>query len=339
MTSLRYLSFSIASLLLAVPACDKPSVGSTTSNLCPVDGCPGDGDRGGGHSIDPQPFYPAKGWTVFNASQQNLLRGVQWWAYQWQGNTLNVKGYYPGDYGAGVYSDDAHVHIAITMYQPNVWWADASLDLPTTNGNALWVEHQTSHIFNLMGSDGVAIQDITVGENPAAYGSYRDDGTGAYLESGDDVSKASAAVVVSSFLADFSNFYGVLMPPNPTTPVTCDASCQGGFEKYLQTQASYAQFANTDGNCIVGAVTTAICAGGIIISLFTGPPGWLAAGLLWTDCSAAAGTDATCVVNAINSRSQGGTCIMATGPVQVVGPDGQSHTGSGVVVDVYHCDF
>jgi len=128
-----YSLMALLSLAFVFAACtdapvERTGTQASASLPCPIDGCSDPDDP---PDTPPRLFYPAAGWTVITASEENLKRGVQWWAYLWQGKNLIVKGYYPMDFGNGVPSDSAHVHLTFTAESATLWSADSTIDLPT----------------------------------------------------------------------------------------------------------------------------------------------------------------------------------------------------------------
>ncbi len=88
-------------------------------------------------------YYPADGWTVINGSEANNLRGVQWWAYRWEGTKLKVKAYYPVDFGTGidVGAEPAHAFLTFDVTSPVEWkaWSNVNLQRAWGSKVAIWI--------------------------------------------------------------------------------------------------------------------------------------------------------------------------------------------------------
>jgi len=339
----RFLCMTVMASSFAFVACNEAPkeapVSSPQELLCPEDGCP--------HPDPPdrpptRPFYPAQGWTVIDASQENLEKGVKWWAYLWDENRLYVKGYYPQDFGGGLTYDPRHVVMSITVMSASEWHAETDLYLPVEGPPATYTDRQHGRISSWMGEDGIARQTIGLqqallwGDQTEISGDFEDDGSGAHLVGGRDTSRGAAAVATVSFLNDFHATGALLSPPG--YQMSCDEGCASGFTKYLERVAEVA--ASGGGNdCAWAAGAGFVCVGGTVLFAIFGPPGWAAGLALATVCGSALGWAKECV-NSLGNRSSGGACVGYTGPQTVVGPDGSVMQVNGAtVINWAHCEF
>lgn len=349
--------------LILLASCGEPateSLGEVKQNLCP------DGPCVEPKVPEPPPppptwWYPAAGWSVITASESALERGVEWWAYQWQGNTLAVKGYYPGDFGTGtaVNHEPAHVFINYNVTSLTSWTADVTLVYQTRYHGVLY---PWGHVETSINADGVVSRymrvappytengDIGTTVSHLNEGWYEDDGTGPRIVWGADVSQRPTAQAILTFLTDFHNAGGVLL--NPEAMSHCDEACTSGFQNYLWRRENYLALASPGDpavSCVTGGVLTAVCGAGgawvaglaIFVSLF-GPASPAAAAVVAGICVSAAVEDLHCGVEVAQEsiRQQGGPCVntvMITGPV--TGPDGRPYEGSHTIIDVYRCPF
>jgi hypothetical protein len=351
-----------ASSLILLASCGDPateSLGEVEQHLCPDGPCVEPKEP-----KDPPPtgWYPAAGWNVITASESALERGVEWWAYQWQGNTLAVKGYYPGNFGTGITvgQEPAHVFIDFNVASLTNWTADVTLVYQTRYNGVLYPK---GHIETSINADGVVSRymrvpppytengDIATTVNDINEGWYEDDGTGPRIVWGADISLRPASQAILMFLTDFHNAGGVLL--NPDAMSSCDEGCTSGFQNYLWRKGNALAALTSPGDpavsCITGGVLTAVCGAGgawvaglaILVAAF-GPASPAAAAVVAGICVSAGIEDLHCGVEVVQEsiRQQGGPCVnsvMITGPV--TGPDGRPYEGSHMIIDVYRCPF
>jgi hypothetical protein len=317
-------------------------VGSPQELLCPEDGC---GPHDPPDLPQPKPFYPARGWTVIDASPENLEKGMKWWAYRWDENRLYVKGYYPQDFGGGLIYDPRHVVMSITVSSVNEWHADTDLYLPVVGPPSSYTDRQHGRISSRMGEDGILRQAIGLqqvlswGDPTEIVGDFEDDGSGAHLVGGSDTSRGAAAVATVAFLSDFQATGALLSPPD--YQMSCDEGCASGFMTYFERVAAVAA-SRGDNDCAWAIGGGVVCAGGAtLLALFTGPPGWVAAigGGVGIVCGGFLSWLKECVDH-MGERSSGGACVGYTGPQTVVGPDGSiMHVNGAITVNTAHCEF
>jgi hypothetical protein len=362
--SSRRLPVAIA--IAALAACGTPAdetVETKQSYLCPDGPCVPPRDP-----PDPPPtgWYPATGWNVIYASDVAVERGVQWWAYQWQGNVLAVKGYYPADFGGGipVGMEPAHVFINVDVASPTDWKADVKLVYQTHFNGPLY---PTGHVESSVSDDGVISRymrvpppysengDIGTTTSDVNEGWYVDDGTGARLVWGADISQRPTSQAVMNFMTDFNSNGGVLFNPDqmPYCDEACTAKASGGLQNFFLRRASYlaslaAPAEDPFVTCGAGGALTALCgvggawaAGWAPLLAALGPPGLLAGGIIASVCAAAIYDDIHCGLEIVEEkRQEGGPCVntvMITGPI--TGPDGRPYDHSNVMIDVYRCPF
>ncbi|HSR95853.1 MAG TPA: hypothetical protein VLM79_02230 [Kofleriaceae bacterium] len=329
------------------------------SFLCPDGPC---GNPGGGKDPPPPPptwWYPAAGWNVLTASQVPVERGVQWWAYQWQGNTLAVKGYYPADFGTGIAvgSEPAHLFINFDVKSPTQWSADITLVYQTWFQGPLYPK---AHVETTISEDGLISRymrvpppytesgDIGSTQSDLNEGWYEDDGTGARLVWGADVSLRPASQAIMNFLTDFNNS-GAVMWNLDTASSACDDTCMANTSSGLQNailRRNTAAFADSTIpiSCGAGGAMTVVCGAGLAwaAGLFTiagGPPGLVAGILIAGVCSGAVYDDFHCGVEEIE-QARKGPCVDSTiiiGPI--TGPDGRPYDDSHQMIDTYHCMY
>jgi hypothetical protein len=350
--------------VLPLVSCSSTSledVGIKESYLCPDGPC---GGGGGGKDPPPPPptwWYPAAGWNVLTASQVPLERGVQWWAYQWQGNTLAVKGYYPADFGTGtvVGSEPAHVFMNFDVRSPTEWTSNITLVYQTYRQGPIY---PTAHIESSINEDGIISRymrvpppytedgDIGTTTSDINEGWYEDDGTGARLTWGADISLRPAAQALMNFLTDFNDSGAVLWNLDTATSA-CDDACIARTSNALQNsilrRSTAALAAPSVGvTCGAGGAMTVVCGVGAawaagLISLFGGPPGIVGGILIAGVCSGAVYDDFHCGAEIIeNARQDAGPCVNSTiiiGPI--TGPDGRPYDDSHMMIDQYHCVY
>jgi hypothetical protein len=287
---------------------------------------------------DPPPprptyYYPAEGWNVITASEANIQRGVQWWAYAWEGSTLRVKAYYPSDFDTGITvgAETAHAFITFEVTSPVEWTAWSHVRLPRWYG----VKEQNGYVRSYMDPSGVVTLHAAQGyedcrgdicETRDYSGIYQDDGTGAVLVQGSDALTSVGSAVVASFLQDLAANGGALAPPG-TEGYACGDECLSGMEQYMYRHQNYVQNLLGDPRLTCGAavVSSAACLAGVGFLIFSGPVGIIGWPLVGGVCSAAFGADVSCAA-AIESAdpSPQGTCVIVVTPTWVVGPDGRS---------------
>jgi hypothetical protein len=331
--------------------------------LCPPDSpCGGNGPRNPGDPPDPPPppptwYYPATGWTVINASESNVQRGVQWWAYSWEGNRLNVKAYYPTDFGTGIPhgAEPAHAFLTFEVTSPIEWRAWSHVNLPRWWGT----KEQSGYVQSYLDGNGVVTQYATQGysscngdvcETRDYSGIYQDDGTGPVLVQGSDALTSVGGAIVFSFLNDLRASGGGLAPPG-ADPSYCADDCLNGLRLYLERQQQYlrsltANWANLDNPpyiaCGAAGASTAVCGFAALVA-YSGwwlPPAWLTGATIATICFFAASADITCGA-AIESYDPppAGTCVISVVPTVVTGPDGRTTTITYQVHQSQSCNF
>jgi hypothetical protein len=338
--------------VIGLPACG-PADGSLRESeqqvgtaeqplLCPPEGPCGGGGTNPKDPKDPPPprptfFYPAEGWSVINGSEANNLRGVQWWAYRWEGNKLKVKAYYPADYGTGIVvgTETAHAFLTFEVTSPVQWraWSNVNLQRP-------WgVKEQNGYMDSYLDANGVISQYATqawhscngdVCETREYYGIYQDDGSGSRLVQGEDALTSVGAGIIASFLNDFTENGGLIAPPSLEN--TCGDECLTGLQLYLERQQQYlANLTNPDNPpyipCGAAGGATAVC-GFAAIVLYSGwflPPVWLTGATLTTICMFAAGNVLNCghAIESYDPPAEG-TCVRVVTPRYVTGPDGRT---------------
>ena len=312
--------------------------------LCPPEGPCGGGGTNPKDPPDPPPppptyFYPAEGWTVINGSEANNLRGVQWWAYRWDGNKLKVKAYYPADYGTGVPvgTETAHAFLTYEVTSPVQWraWSNVNLHRP-------WgIKKQNGYVDAYLDANGVITQYATQGwescngdtcETREYYGIYQDDGTGTKLVQGEDALTSVGGGIIASFLNDFRDNGGVLAAPG-TEHNYCGDDCMNGLQRYVERQqASLLGLANPDSppyfECGAAGGFTALCAfAGSMwwLGAFGGPPAWLTEGIVLGLCFAGVTGIGACGSAIVKYDPPAeGTCVRTITPTYVTGPDGRT---------------
>lgn len=343
---------SALAVALALCACDTApteTVSNMEQHLCPDGPCGAPDPKKDPPPPPPTYYYPANGWSVLNASEMNTVRGVQWWAYAWNGSELSVKGYYPQDFGTGIAVGGEPAHVVLTMQvtSPNEWRAQSKLLLPTTTPwGEFYLSQQTAYIQSFINDDGVIQQLISwnsadcVGDVCSThdnYGIYQDDGTGAVLISGTtDAAQASAAQAVHGFLADYSSNGGMLLPPGVTFDIACDDSeCSNTpLRKYLDRKAQYQAISNAD-PCLEMGIAMIGCGGSIILAAYV-PILWP---LIPLTCGPAVDRTYSCVADRVGGRSSKGACAANIGPTPVTGPDGSSQVIDWQLVNRENCDL
>jgi hypothetical protein len=322
--------------------------------------CPVESENCGGPVDPPAPtptrtrYYPAQGWNVLTASEANAQRGVEWWAYQWSGNQLMVKGYYPQDFEGGVYDDPAHVFLTITVSAATAWTARGTLKVPM-DANRVSFNRETGFVDSSISDDGIV--SLYIQGPPVVYGAgdvgvivhdlnegiYQDDGRGPVLSWGADVLQRSAVQAIFSFLGDFQMGGGVLLPPAaavPASPCIDEACSNSGILKYFERRQAYAALSHIPDTCWAFGITASACGGAALALAIFGPLGWFG----WANWGEICGpalvtTGGACLGSNLGDRAPKGVCVTTTGPITVIRPDGTVDQTGHVVVDASACDF
>jgi hypothetical protein len=337
---------------LALCACDTAPTETESKieqHLCPDGPCGAPDPKKDPPPPPPTYYYPANGWSVFNASEMNTIRGVQSWAYAWNGTDLSVKGYYPQDFGTGITvgSEPAHAFVTFHVISPNEWRANSKLLLPTTTPwGEFYVSQQSAYVQSYINDDGVIQQIVSSGYAECVgdvcsthenYGVYQDDGTGPVLIQGTaDTFQESAAQAVNGFLADYTSNGGSLLPPGVAFDNPCyDDECSNApIQKYLNRKAQFQAFSNAD-PCLVMAVSMVGCGATIFFSYWFPPLLFLAP----LTCGPAIDRGYECISEKIGGRSSKGPCAANIGPTSVTGPDGREQVIVTQVVNRENCDL
>jgi hypothetical protein len=315
-----------------------------SSLRCPIDGC----EKPDPPDPPPRPLiYPAQGWTVITASQDTINRGIQWWAYQWSGSHLAVKGYAPTDFGSGVEYDPSQVSLYFDVHSMTSWSANDALrlDFQYPNGTQEYGALNQSQVDTTLGDDGVIRQTISLTYPGQSTGYYEDDGSGSQRVGGDETIKAVAPVAIFSFLNDFQASGGLLMPPSPDTSMSCDESCAGGAQLYfdranqfMANRALRGHALSLDSSCWYTAGYGAGCAIGSIVIAYI-PVLSVLSPIVGSLCGKAVGAAIDCLTAEIGSKDQLGPCTVSTDSIGVIGPDGSWQTIAVKILSTLHCDF
>jgi len=241
-------------VVIGVPACgaadgtlrenERPTGSADQALPCPPEG-PCGGTGGPKDPKDPPPppptyYYPAAGWTVINATESNNLRGIQWWAYAWEGTRLKVKAYYPGDYGTGIVvgAEPAHAFLTFDVTSPVEWKAWSHVNLQRAGR----IKEQNGYVQAYLDGNGIVTQYATQGwqscigdicETREYYGIYQDDGTGTKLVQGEDALTSVGGGIIASFMHDLRESGGTLAVPGREYDY-CGDDCVNGLRQYVE---------------------------------------------------------------------------------------------------------
>jgi hypothetical protein len=199
-----------------------------------------------------------------------------------------VKGYYPEDFGAGVYNDPAHVLLTLTVSSATAWTARSALHIPT-DASRVSFNKETGFVDSRISDDGIVSLyiegppvvygsgDTGVIVHDANHGTYYDDGAGPTLSWGADVLQRSAVQAIFGFLSDFQLNGGVLLPPDGSVsvPPCIDDTCSNsGVLKYFERRHGYGALSHAPPECWALGLTASACGGAALALLLLGPIGW-----------------------------------------------------------------